>query len=109
MTGGPLITAPGKGVSRQTGSPVVGSPLLGTRLPARIATPSGAASFPGSSDGRGPKPRKELVRQAGVAVVECKEIDCLDLCRHVIEEYDRVRTWGNFGCDFVEMELQSLR
>src|ERR1700737_4013120 len=26
-----------------------GSPLSGTRLPARISTPSGAASFPGSS------------------------------------------------------------
>ena len=21
----------------------------------------------------------------------------------LIEEYDRVRTWGNFACDFVEM------
>ena len=26
----------------------------------------------------------------------------------LIEEYDRVRPWGNFGCDFVEMELHGF-
>ena len=26
----------------------------------------------------------------------------------LIEEYDRVRTWGDFGCDFVEMELHGF-
>ena len=36
----------------------------------------------GRGDGSGLKPREESVRQAGVAVVECKEIDCFGLCRH---------------------------
>jgi hypothetical protein len=35
-----------------------------------------------TADGSGPKPREQSVRQAGVAVVKCNEIDCLDLCRH---------------------------
>ena len=34
------------------------------------------------SDGSGAKPREEPIRQARIAVVECKEIDCFGLCRH---------------------------
>ena len=26
----------------------------------------------------------------------------------LIEEHDRVRTWGDLGCDFVEMELHGF-
>ena len=86
-----------------------GSPLLGTRLPARISTPSGAASFPGPSlrcqasslfsrtrrgaaTGAGRSRAKNRPWQAGVAVVECKEIDCLDLCRHDSSSSRRLRS-----------------
>jgi hypothetical protein len=34
------------------------------------------------SDGYRAKPRKETVRQARIAVVECKEIDCFRICCH---------------------------
>jgi hypothetical protein len=46
----------------------------------------------GRGDGSGRKPRKESIRQPGVAVVECKEIDCLDLCRHVSSSARRLRS-----------------
>src|SRR5260370_1744906 len=36
----------------------------------------------GCGDGSGLKPREESVRQTGVAVIECKEIDCFGLCPH---------------------------
>src|ERR1700732_1407087 len=39
----------------------------------------------------GPKPREESVRQTGVAVVECKVIDCFGLCRHDSSSARRLR------------------
>jgi hypothetical protein len=36
--------------------------------------------------------RKESIRQPGVAVIECKEIDCLDLCRHDTSGSQRLRS-----------------
>jgi hypothetical protein len=76
-----------------------GSSLLGTRLPVRISTPFGVASFPrikpempreilvlldetGRSDRSRSEPREEPVRQPRVTVVKCKEINRFGLWRH---------------------------
>src|SRR6202030_3366578 len=55
-------------------------------------------------DGSGRKPRKESIRQPGVAVVECKEIDCLDLCRH-----DSFGSWRSRSALIESIETRLLR